>query len=206
MPGLQLHQLRVAALARYVAGSLSVPVKIDLVVCAALFHDMGNILKSDFTTFPDFLGDKDASYWESVKREYVVSYGTNVHEATQAIAREIGLNEEVVSLIDAMGFSRMESIRDSDSIELKIIEYADSRTAPRGVLSLQERLEDARKRYEGKNFSGEPTFGRARWEELMSAAEVIEEQLFSVSSIKPSDVSESVIAPLMEELRAYKIR
>lgn len=206
MPGLQLHQLRVAALARYVAGSLSVPVKTDLVVCAALFHDMGNILKSDFTTFPDFLGDKDASYWEGVKREYVATYGTNVHEATQTIAREIGLNEEVVSLIDAMGFSRMESIRDSDSIELKIIEYADSRTAPRGVLSLQERLEDARKRYEGKNFSGEPTFGRARWEELMSAAEVIEGQLFSVSSIKPSDVSESVIAPLMEELRAFKIR
>lgn len=206
MPGLQTHQLRVAAVGTYIADSLTVPIDTRRIVLAALFHDMANILKSDFTVFPDFLGDKDVSYWEGVKAEYAARYGTNIHEATKTIAREAGLDSNTVALIEMMGFSRMESIRDSDSMELKILEYADSRTAPRSVLSLRDRLHDARGRYEGRIVDGEPIFDRARWEELFSAAEVIEEQIFSLSTLKPSDVTEEVITPIMEGLRYTEIR
>lgn len=207
MPGLRLHQLRVATLAKCVCDSLTSPVDTGRVVLAALFHDMGNILKSDFTLFPDLLGSKDVSYWEEVKAEYAEKYGPNVHDATRAIAKEIGLEPSVVALMDSIGFSNMESIRDSDSLEIKVLEYADCRTAPRGVLSLTERLEDARRRYEKKtDMAGEPVFEHERWLELVSAAQIIEEQIFNVSTIRPEDVHDGVIEPLLDSFRTYEVR
>lgn len=205
MPGLQMHQLRVAAVIKLLADSLEAPVDLRAVILTGLFHDMGNILKSDLVSFPDFLGDKSVGYWQGVKAEYAGKYGTNVHAATLAIGREIGLDEKIIALMDGMGFSRMELTRDSDSMEKKIVEYADSRVAPRGVLPLRERLEDARRRYGGSFDQGAEPAPSEKWLALANAASEIERQIFAHSSLKPEDMHDASIATMVEELKRYQV-
>ncbi len=55
LPLLQLHQLRVAGVAKLITESITIPVDAQAVVLACLFHDMGNIIKADFTYFPEAL-------------------------------------------------------------------------------------------------------------------------------------------------------
>ena len=69
MPTLQLHQLRVAAVARLVCDHLTHPINTRDVILACLFHDMGNIIKSNLNHFPEFCEPEGTAYWEKVKAE-----------------------------------------------------------------------------------------------------------------------------------------
>ena len=87
MPSLQLHQLRMAAVAKLTFCNCKKLVNERDVILACLFHDMGNILKFDLTKFPEFTQPEGIEYWESVKDEYRKKYGTDQHVATEAVAR-----------------------------------------------------------------------------------------------------------------------
>ncbi len=205
MPNLQLHQLRVASVAKMVSGAFSVPIDIKNIVVTCLFHDMGNIIKSDFDHFPDsFRGPQSREYWEAVKREYIEKYGTNTHEANLAIARELGLSEDIWHLMDDISFSKLENTRDNGSFEQKISEYADLRVGPHGVLSLDDRIADIKRRYAG-TIGVETPDDDVRFNELVAAAHTIELQIFEKTNIQPEDINDESIAPVIEELRDYLI-
>ena len=147
MPSLQLHQLRVASVARLVCDNLKIPIDADNVILACLFHDMGNIIKSDIAYFPEFTKPEGTEYWERMKTEFVETYGTDHHIATASIAKKIGLPARAIELIDGIGYSKMSAIVSSSDLEQKIAEYADTRVGPQGVLSLKKRLAEGRARY-----------------------------------------------------------
>src|SRR3954452_25294278 len=86
MPALQQHQLRVAAVAAMICDSLPGTDK-ETVVIACLFHDMGNIIKSDLSYFPEFVQPEGLEYWEKVKQEYIQKYGSDENAATKEIAK-----------------------------------------------------------------------------------------------------------------------
>ena len=69
-PQLQLHQLRVASIAKYICDNLKVPVDIEEVVSADLLHDMGNIIKFDLSLFPEYLEPEGLEYWQGVKNDF----------------------------------------------------------------------------------------------------------------------------------------
>ena len=120
MPNLRMHQLRVASVAKMICGSFAQPVDMKDIVVTCLFHDMGNIIKSDFDHFPDsFRGQQSREYWENVKREYIDTYGTSAHEANLTIAKELGLSERIRNLMDDISFSNLETTRDNGSFEQK---------------------------------------------------------------------------------------
>lgn len=204
MPGLQMHQLRVAAVGKTVCDSLKVPIDSDAVVTACLFHDMGNIIKSDLTMFPEFFGEHDAAYWENVKKEYLAKYGTNEHHATIAIGKELGLPEKAITLMDSVGFTHLETTRDGASLEQKVVQYSDLRVAPHGVVSLSERLEEGRRRYEGRGHHDFPET-KIRYAELVAAAEEIERQIFALANIKPDSITEESVQAAIAELRELPI-
>ena len=110
MPSLQLHQLRVAAVGTLLSSSAKKPVDGHNVILACLFHDMGNIIKSDLKYFPDFCEPEGVAYWEHVKQGYVEKYGSDHHAATVAIVREVGLPPRAVELIEGVGYSKLEAI------------------------------------------------------------------------------------------------
>lgn len=214
MPALQLHQLRVAAVGKLICDNFSSeggsasgghkPVNERDVVLACLFHDMGNILKFDLSVFPQFTQPEGAEYWESVKAEYRRKYGEDEHTATQAIMKELGLPESVRRLMEGVGFSQVDSVAASDSFERKIVQYSDLRVGPRGILPLQERLDEGRKRYEGTGKSIGAS-DSAHYASLVAAALDIEKQIFAMAKMRPEDINDASVAPLVEELWEYRV-
>jgi hypothetical protein len=205
MPGLQLHQLRVAGVARMIGEARGDVTDARDIIIACLFHDMGNIIKSDLERFPEFLEPKGFAYWEQVKKDYLEKYGNDEHHATVEIARDIPLPAPIIVLVEGVGFSSLEYIRDQAPLAQKICEYADLRVGPHGVLSMEARIEDARIRYQHK-FDSTIDEVRARFAQLLDAARGVEEQLFAGLSIGPSEITEEGVSAFFEEFRKYEIK
>lgn len=205
MPNLQLHQLRVAAVAKVLADAMTLPIDKDIPVRAALFHDMGNIIKSDLTLFPQFSEPEGRVHWESVKDDFIKRYGSDAHHANNVIAHEIHLPAEVVEIIEDSGFSNMQKILASDSFEIKIFEYADIRVGPFGVLSVVERLREARARYQADYKRKTYYETNDNFEALAEAAQGIEGQISEYSTIKPTDITDETVAPYIEMLRTLTL-
>ncbi len=203
LPFLQLHQLRVAAVAKQICDSLSVPVDTDGVVAAALLHDMGNILKFDFSRFPDVFQPKGVPYWRSVQAEYRAKYGNNEHDATLAIARELHVPQRVINYIMAVGFSNVPVTLVDPSIEKKICCYSDQRVAPAGVVSIKQRLYEGAKRY-----AYHPTRTKLLSHQGRSAEGLLEmeRQVFALSTISPEQINNESLALSIEDLKGIDIR
>lgn len=197
MPTLQQHQLRVAAVAKQICDSISFSLDKEGIIKVCLLHDMGNIIKFDLNYFPDFVKPEGLEYWESIKKEYIDKYGTEEHIATEKICTEIGLSEKEKSYLNSVGFSRVKKALASNSLEQKICCYSDQRVGPHGTLSIQDRLVDGRKRYEGRK---EKAMISEQFEELALALKKLEEEIFSYSNLKPEDINDNSVEPVISEL------
>lgn len=203
MPNLRLHQLRVAALARELA--IACHADRELVTRAALLHDMGNIMKSDLMLFPpEFYGSEGIEYWEQVKREVGERYGDDEHAATAAIARELGASDEIIHMLDSMGFSKAGSILKEGTLELQILEYADQRVAPYGITSMDERLREGHERYKAR---AESDYGENNdlFEHNHALLKQLESKLFRDLMITPDMLTEESLSGTIESLKRYEI-
>lgn len=205
MSALQLHQLRVAAVAKIVCENSTRAYDAESIVLACLFHDMANIIKSDLDTFPDFLEPEGRAHWELVKKEFVEKYGTNVHNAALHIAKEIGLPPRAIGLIGGVGFSNLAQIRDGIDAEQQVVEYADLRVGPHGVIPLLARIEEARQRYAFAKHPDVPVHRAEEFERLRQAASDIERQLFKECDIVPDEITEQSVQPLIGDLRSLRV-
>lgn len=203
MPNLQEHQLRVAAVSKMICESCGRSVDADSVLLAALFHDMGNILKFDLSYFQEFTADMGLEFWSDVKADYEEKYGSDHHVASVAIAKEIGLSERVTHLISRVTFLNLKEIRDGEGYEQKIVDYADLRVGPHGILSLEERLEEAHARY--RITRPQDTVDEGEYRSLKEAAYEIERQLFAQCSIRPEDINDASVLRGVEELWKYPV-
>jgi hypothetical protein len=204
MPSLQMHQLRVAAAGKLICDHFVGEIETNAVVLACLFHDMGNIIKSDLSLFPEFLEPEGPDYWQAIKRDYLETYGPDEHGATNAIVQEVGLPENVRHIIDDARFSRLEATRDGTVFEPKIEKYCDMRAGPFGILSLDDRLAEGRARYAEKKGYNTPE-GQQSYRKAADAAHEIEKQIFARCTFKPEDINDESAATLIEELRHYPV-
>lgn len=198
---LQLHQLRVAAVAKKICDNFDGEIDQQSIIFACLFHDMGNIIKSDLTRFPEFLKPEGHEYWKKVKDEYNAKYGNNEHLATEAIAKEINLSPKIIAYIRKIGFSNATRNEKEAHFEDKICNYSDMRVDPNGVTSMKERILEGQKRYAGKKHS----IASDSFESLVKSFENIEKQIFSKTKIKPSDITKEGISKIIEEFRNLNI-
>ncbi len=197
MPNLQEHQLRVAAVAKTITDNFSGNLDVESIVTACLFHDMGNILKSDLARFPEFVEEKGIEYWQGVKDEFFQKYGPDEHVATHMIAKEIGLNSGATECLNHIGFSNLSINEIGDSFENKICNYSDMRVGPHGIISFEERLVDGHKRYSGSKHM----VASEKYEELAQSGRMIENQIFGQTKIRPEEITDEKIKDLMGELR-----
>ena len=205
MPSLQLHQLRVAAVAKLLCEHFKEPVKERVVVLACLFHDMGNIIKSDLGYFPEFVEPEGREYWEKVKADFVEKYGGNHHQANVVIAKEIHLPAASVAFINGIGFSKLAEVVADLSWERKIVQYADLRVGPHSVLLLKERLQEGRKRYTATRTERPYYEFDEEFERLARAAEELETQITAQVAITPESIHEAAVQGSFKELRNYNI-
>lgn len=205
MPNLRLHQLRAAAVAKLLCEHVGEDVNADDVIVACLFHDMGNIIKADFSQFPSaYYEPEGVHHWEKVKAEFIARYGTNHHAANEMIAREIGVSTGALSCIESGSFAALAEVAGAAApLEKKIFKYSDLRVGPFGVLSMKERLREAGERYKTQRVL---LIKDSEFDALMDAADEIEAQIFARADIAPQDITDEAARPLVEALLDYPVR
>lgn len=205
MPNLALHQLRVASVIYLICKNLTLEVDENIAIQSGLLHDMGNIIKFNLNYFPEFLEPEGLEYWQNIQKEFKEKYGNDEHEATQKILKELGIDKRVIAIDSKMIFGNLCIDKDSNDWELKLLHYADMRVGPFGILSYEDRMEDARKRY-ANVLDDEMTREKDRREILLACGKDIERQIFEHCSIKPEDINDTSIAPIIEELKGYMVK
>lgn len=213
MPQLQEHQFTVAAVAQVICENITPQPPLILrggdganIVAACLLHDMGNIIKFDLTVTqklnPEFK-DFNLQFWQGVKDGYIKKYGTDEHQASIEIARELGASARVVELIDCIGFNSGKINAESSDFGRKICAYSDMRVMPQGVCLLEERLADLRVRYDQKfHQMGGNEVERRSFEDGLRQ---IERQIFSHCKIKPEEITQQAILGIKESLKNFEL-
>ena len=149
-PNLQMHMYRVASLAKLISNSWKVQEPdTKLIVESCLLHDLGNIIKFDFENFPETLGDEQENIevWKAVKEKMQTKYGKDEDVATTKMIEELNVNPKVKFIVNNWGFKNFKKIEASDNIEWKICVYSDHRISPDGIATLEQNLENKKKRY-----------------------------------------------------------
>ena len=135
----------------------------------------------------------------------MAKYGTDHHGANVAIAKEIGLPEASVVLVDSISFSQLPDVVADTSYERKILQYADTRVGPLGILPLEERLREGRARYLKTRSVRDYYESDEEFEHLHRAAQELERQVMSLASLAPKDITDATVNPLIEGLRKYPV-
>ncbi len=194
---LQKHMLRVSACSNLIIDNWNGPeIDKDSIIRVCLLHDMGNIVKipEDFSLDDEFI---------KIREKYFEQYGENAHEINLEIGRKEGLSEKEIKILDGKSSRKNEETLKSDSYEIKICAYCDQRVAPDGVVSIRERLEDAKIRYKNKTLSVWSNEEKAN--HLIDCAIKIENQIFKYCKLNPIDINDNSIAPYINILKEYDI-
>ena len=172
---------------------------------ACLLHDIGNIVKGSDEKFrrifPDSFSEDAWQYWLNVRSHIGKRYGTTDIEATLNIANEINVGTDVIRLIQAKQFSNNAKTCNDSDFEAKICAYADQRISPEGVLSIRDRLSEAKRRQKGISTS---SVNQSNFEELKSCALKIEEQIFAYTQGKPEDITDASIERYIDEMKKFR--
>ena len=193
---LQMHMLRVAACTNLILDNWTgKPIDRKAITRVSLLHDMGNMVK-----IPEEGQDRE---FIVIRRKYFKEYGTNDHEINMLIGKNLGLNKKELEILNGKRSRKNEQTAKSDNYEIKICAYCDQRVAPDGVVSLKERLEDAKIRYKDKPLSVWSNEEKAN--QLIKLALEIEEQVMRYCKLKPEDINDQSIQEYIDGLKEYEI-
>jgi len=194
---LQMHMLRVAACANFILDNYSKEVNREEITKVSLIHDIGNMVK---------ISEEESNNEEflRVRSKYFEKHGRDDHAISLEIAKELGLTDNEMIILDGKLSKKNEETLKSGSYEIKICAYCDQRVAPNGVIGVKERLEDAKVRYKNKPLSVWSNEEKAN--SLIECALEIEKQIMQYCSIKPEDINDDSIKGYIEKLKNYDIK
>jgi len=188
-PNLEEHMFRVCEIVSFIEIHWTgEEVDWNLAKKLALLHDLANVVKFDLDKHPEFLEDEqqNVEYWKGIQRQIVEKYGDNDDEATKKMLLEIGIDQEVIEIIWNKRFGNSVATKDSNNWPLKIMYYADLRTLPLGIGTLEERIADVRERM--PKYTIRPDF-----EDLVSACREIEIQIQQNMNISVSEINNNSV-------------
>lgn len=194
---LQMHMLRVAACTNLIIDNWhGEDIDKKSIIRVSLLHDIGNILKIP----EDFSDDKE---FKKIRKKYFDIYGTNEHELNLEIAKNEGLTEKEILILDGKRSRKNEETLKSNSYERKICAYCDQRVAPDGVVSIKERLGDCKTRYKDKPLSVWANEKKANY--MIECSLAIEKQVMENCKLNPEDINDNSIKKYIEQLKKYEI-
>lgn len=194
---LQMHMLRVAACTNLILDNwIGKAIDRKAITRVSLLHDMGNMVKIS----EEEIRDKD---FIELRKKYYEKYGTNDHQINMVIGKEEGLTNKELEILDGKRSRKNEQTAKSDNYEIKICAYCDQRVAPDGVVSLKERLEDAKRRYKDRPLSVWSNEEKAN--QLIKCALEIEEQIMKYCKLEPGDINNQSIQIYIDRLKEYEI-
>lgn len=170
---LQQHMLTVTALICSLKDHwIGEEIDWEHLIIAGLLHDLGNVIKFDLDKFPALLGDElpRIDFWREEQKKLIVKYGDDDHVATGKMLDELGIGHEIKDTIQTKSFSNIIQTAESANWLPKILQYCDLRTAPNGLMTLDERVGDIKERYS-------KYANRADFPEMIEAAKSIEREI-----------------------------
>ena len=192
------HMLRVAAVASLICDNLDEKIDKELIISVCLLHDMGNIIKDQLIYYPEFLEPEGLDYWQNIRNEFIKKYGNSEDEATFLIGQEIKLNPDILELLRELVLIKLEDYTGPNTFKLQICKYADVRVSPLMVLSLKDRIEEWHKR--NSNITQENALFTYNF------FSGVEKQIFAKCKIKPEDITDEAVAPIIESLKDFVIK
>jgi hypothetical protein len=170
-------------------------------VAALLLHDLGNLIKYDFSA-PHLLSGEDTErldYWKQKQKEMIEKYGSSETEATMKMAGELGISERLMLLLKGHeGIAEWaKTVLGGVDWEMKIISYSDCRVSPFGVVSIEERFADLMKRRKGNPLE-------EIYRKLVPGVAELEQQVSSKMAISPSQINDKSIEQYMRKYNKDK--
>jgi len=196
---LQEHMLRVTAVGDIICEHVKT-VKVDrnLIIKTLLLHDMGNIIKYDFSR-TELLAEEDKQRVKELKKnreEFIEKYGNDSDKATLAIMEELNLDKKIITLCENSHGEHSDQFTDSDDWERKIAYYCDMRIGLFGVKDLKSRFENLMKRNPNEKQKLKLYFQRCL---------KIEKQIQKVVNIDLQSINDEMIDKTMEDLKRTEI-
>lgn len=178
---LQKHMLRTAKIVVYIKNYwIESNIDWNNLTKAALLHDLGNVVRLKIDSNLNIGGE------EKIQKEMAAKYGTDDHEATRMMLREIKADSKIIDWILSKSFANAEEIAESNIWENKILLYADMRVTPFGVGTLQERIDELKQRR--KKLAEETTFNSK-----IEACRKLEIQVQKYLSVSVSTITENSV-------------
>lgn len=168
----------------------------DDLIAYLLLHDLGNIIKYDFSRQELLTPNmrENIEHWKKAQHDAWNRYGKDDHAGTRAMAREIGASSRILELLEQDDFRNLDVVAEKDDWEQKVGKYSDYRAGPSGIISLLERMAELRKRYAGKpSIAHDPELRH-----LESTMVSIEKQIFSHCTLKPEDINDALVKKYIE--------
>jgi len=191
--------LRVASLGSLICDRIaSTTLHEELVVKTLLLHDMGNILKFDFSRI-DLFEEADRENLKAYKiaqQKFRKQYGLNPDEATLKIINEVTHNQSIVNLCRDSHWENLGQVLKTDNWEAKIACYADMRVGPFGLLTLAERIQDLKKRRPEES---------STLDRLLRQGLAVEKELDNITELKLNELSDNEVKQRMMELNMLEI-
>jgi len=194
-PNLQEHMARVWGIISFIENhwnNKDITINWETVKKAALLHDLGNVVRFDFVNHPEYLGSEQANldHWREVQKQMIEKYGLDDHEATERMLKEIGIEQAIIDIIGNKSFGNSISTRNSSNWLSKLLAYADLRTLPTEIGTLNERITDIKARM--PKYTNRPDF-----EDLVTACKEIEAQIASNLDVPIAQINEQSISEII---------
>ncbi len=156
----------------------------NVLVKAALLHDIGSIVKFDLDEHKEFLG-KEASkikHWKKKQEKIISKYGKDDHEVTMKMLDELKVLEKIKKIVLNKSFGNAIEVVASSDYSHKILLYADLRVTPKGISTMEARLKETTERT--PQYAESPDLP-----ELLGAAKRIEKQIQDSLDIPVSEIN-----------------
>lgn len=189
-PNLANHMLDVASICAFIQEFWTGrDIEWNVILKAALLHDIGNIVRIDFDKYLAFGGEEeiDVIYWKDIQQKLIQKYGNDDHEATRVMLTELNVDKVIIQTILDKSFVNSIKIAHEDNWYTKILQYADLRVIPTGIVPMEDRISDVKNRM--TKYTSRPDF-----DGLIEACREIEREIqknisVTVDEIKKENMS-----------------
>lgn len=180
---LREHMLRVTRVGELITDGWKGKIDKKQIIRAGLVHDLANIVK--------FKLDDKLELVEKQK-EVIAKYGDDDHVATEKMLRELGVDEELIRIVQMKSFGNAIEVAMSNNWPLKILFYSDMRVVPTGVVDLETRLNDVVRRLDKYRLHPQK-------EELMQSAREVEKQIQKMTATRLEDINDVLVSKNMNK-------
>lgn len=203
-PHLQLHMLRVAWVCKLICEHRTgEALPVHDIITVWLTHDLGNILKFDMDMYPEVREPEWVKYRKWVKESFK-QYWTDEYEATKKLASLCKMSASGLALLEMFDEYNDWKLANTESIALRICDYADARVTGGGVTTLHERITTLQKRNMKNHWRSEEKAAKIAANRI-ATSEDMEKKISENSTLSPEDISDETVNPLLEDLRKYDI-